>query len=492
VSLAVFLIIAGSRLWLVAHYGNELPLFDQWSVEGAALYKPYLAGNFNLASLWAPCNEHRIVFTRLLAMALFIANGQWDANLQMVVNALLYALIGSGLTLMFSRKLYGFRSLAVSFAIALLFSLPVGYENTLWGFQSHFYLLIGFSLAAVWFLTESVPMSVSWLAGCFLALCALLTMGSGVLAPFAVLLAIVISKLGSGLTCKEYYSKYMATLMVSFALLLLFVLMMPAGAGENRFKVNSLVAFFNALQRCAGWPNPRLNLWALVNWFPFLLFFVFYFRKESNNRSATALFTLTIGFWAFGQEVATSYTRNNLVMVSKYLDLYLIALLANIFAMMYCFSRLRSRTTQNFARMFFCIWLVGNTAGIYLASTQAMGSLAVRNVNSLKQVENVSAFLANGNISMIKQGLTNRYQIPMDIRMFEHMLSDPVIRSILPGSVQHALRPDERKSTGQLSIAARQIAECSVPILLAGIMLLPLIILLTLLQHLQDPSRTES
>lgn len=486
VSLSVFLVIAGSRLWLVTHFGNELPLFDQWGAEGEALYKPYLAGNLHVASFWAPHNEHRIIFTRLLALSLFIINGQWDAHLQMVVNALIYACVGGAMTLLFARKLTLLPYLCVSVATALLLSLPVGYENTLWGFQSHFYLLIGFSLAAIWLLTEYRPMSMPWCAGSGMALCALFTLGSGVLVPFAVIVAVIVSMPGSGLTLKKNISRNAATLLICSALLLIYIYITPDSAGENRFKADSLAAFFKAFLRCTGWPNYRMEWWSLANWLPFLLFLCVYLKKNPYSRSATGLFTLTLGLWVLGQEAATSYARNSLVMVSKYLDLYAFALLTNIFAMLYCFSRFRGRPARIFLLGVFSVWMAGNTAGVYRVSSQAMGNLAGRYVNARKQVENVAAFLADGDIARIEQGLTNRYQIPMSIEGFETFLSDPVIRSILPESVQHALLPEERRPTGLLSIAARHIAVYAVSMLLAGIMLMPLIIIFTLLQRLPD------
>lgn len=492
VGLSVFLVIAGSRLWQITHFGNDLPLFDQWGAEGEALYKPYLAGNLHASSLLAPHNEHRIIFTRLLALSLFIINGQWDAHLQMVVNALLYAFAGGGLTVLFSGKLSPLPYLCVSVATALLLSLPVGYENTLWGFQSHFYLLIGFSLAAIWLLTESRPMSMAWYAGCCMALCALFTLGSGVLVPVAVIAAVTLSMPGSGMALRESFRRNAATLLVCSALLLLYVFMTPATAGENRFKADSLAAFVKALLRCAGWPNYRQDWWPLVNWLPYLLFLGVYLKKSSGSRSATGLFTLALGFWVFGQEAAVSYARNSLVLVSKYLDLYVFALVANIFAMFYCVGRFRSRPVRNFALGVFCVWMAGNTAGIYRVSSQAMDNLAGRYINARKQVENTAAFLADGDIARIEQGLTNRYQIPLGIEGFDTMLRDPVIRTILPESVQHALPPDERRPAGMLSVAARRIAVYAVPMLVSGIMLLPLIIILTLLQHLPNQARRES
>ena len=47
---------------------------------------PYSSGGLTWRQMFTLHNEHRIFFTRVLAMALVILNGQWDPHLQIVVN----------------------------------------------------------------------------------------------------------------------------------------------------------------------------------------------------------------------------------------------------------------------------------------------------------------------------------------------------------------------------------------------------------------------
>src|SRR5437016_3472021 len=84
-----FLVIVGARLCLVADYGSSLPMYDQWDGEGATLFKPWRDGTLRLVDFVAPHNEHRMLPSKLLALGLLRLNGQWDARLQMTVNAIL-------------------------------------------------------------------------------------------------------------------------------------------------------------------------------------------------------------------------------------------------------------------------------------------------------------------------------------------------------------------------------------------------------------------
>src|SRR5579859_2029662 len=91
--LRLFLIIFGAKLLVIEKFGSDLPYWDQWDGEAGVVFMPYFEGRLGSANIFAPHNEHRIVFTKLLSLGLMIWNGQWDARLQCVVNAALHAVI---------------------------------------------------------------------------------------------------------------------------------------------------------------------------------------------------------------------------------------------------------------------------------------------------------------------------------------------------------------------------------------------------------------
>ena len=69
-TLPVFLVVLGSKLLFIQLFGSNLPFWDQWDAEGAGLFKPYLEGTLGPEHLFASHNEHRILFTRLLELAM--------------------------------------------------------------------------------------------------------------------------------------------------------------------------------------------------------------------------------------------------------------------------------------------------------------------------------------------------------------------------------------------------------------------------------------
>ena len=75
---AVFVVVIGLQLWLVAAAGTDIPFYDQWGIEGSWLFPSWVDGSLRAVDLVQPLNEHRMVWTHLLNLGLFMANGQWD------------------------------------------------------------------------------------------------------------------------------------------------------------------------------------------------------------------------------------------------------------------------------------------------------------------------------------------------------------------------------------------------------------------------------
>ena len=130
-----------------------VPFWDQWDGEAWSLYLPFFNGGLTWHQMFTLHNEHRIFFTRVLATALVVVNGQWDPLLQIVVNIGL-ASITAVLFASMAWLAAGRRGLpAIAAIVALVFAPPFALENTLAGFQSAFYFLILWSLLAVWLMS---------------------------------------------------------------------------------------------------------------------------------------------------------------------------------------------------------------------------------------------------------------------------------------------------------------------------------------------------
>ncbi len=235
--LAVFLIVFGARLWLIDRFGSPVPFMDQWDAEARGVIKPWLDGTLGADRIFEAHNEHRVALTRLLTLALFCGNGQWDPRLEAVVSSLIYAVVAVlaavGFTRLVSARFRG----AVFVGVVLLGALPFGWENTLFGFQSQFYLLVLFSLMAMWGLGTQVAFSGGWWLGAAAGLLACFAMGSGFFAAAAVL-AILGAEILTRRSIK-WTKGNLATLVVCLALIALGLLMRTVVPGHADLRAQS-------------------------------------------------------------------------------------------------------------------------------------------------------------------------------------------------------------------------------------------------------------
>ena len=177
---AFALLVFGVKLWLIDFNGNITPFMDQWDAEALSLYHPYLNNTLGWEHLVAPHNEHRIFTTRVIALGLLEINNSWNPLLQMVFNAGVHILTIM-MTIYLMSRVISKKSIPALLAFSLvLFSLPYAWENTLAAFQLQFYLIVLFSIGALWLMLISEPLRWQWWAGVALGVLAFLSLASGV------------------------------------------------------------------------------------------------------------------------------------------------------------------------------------------------------------------------------------------------------------------------------------------------------------------------
>jgi hypothetical protein len=178
---ASLLIILGAKLWAIAAYGNSTPFWDQWDAEATGLYPRYLAGTLRISDLLATHNEHRILLTRLFALAVFVGSGRWDPILQMMFNALVHTAAIGLLLIMLSRVLDRAGTALLAFFCAVAFAVPFGWSNTLSAFQTQFYLLVLLGPLALLLLYDAAAWSPRWWLGTLVAVAAYFSIAPGAL-----------------------------------------------------------------------------------------------------------------------------------------------------------------------------------------------------------------------------------------------------------------------------------------------------------------------
>jgi hypothetical protein len=326
----VFGVVTSVQLWFVAAAGTDIPFHDQWDIEGAWLYPAWRDGSLQPTELLHPFNEHRILWTHLLNLGLFVVNGQWDPLMQLTAIAGLRGICAAGLAWLvgarMNRRARGFVAAGVIFAF--LPHLP--WHNVLWGIESHAYFALGLSMFAMALLGAASRTPGRTAGGLLAAGAALLAMGPGALVPVALLGLMALRAI-------EARRLEAATLRQAWPALLLlataWVLRAPV-TEHIRLEAASWLQFFTALGRVLAWPHSAQPLAALPMNLPLLLVVAgrLLRRREAADGED---FILLVACWSIAVALATAWVRggsDELVfgVPSRYVDFVVLLPLANV------------------------------------------------------------------------------------------------------------------------------------------------------------------
>jgi len=429
---ALVLVIAGARWWLIGKYSSDVPWLDQWDAEAQGLYQPWQAGTLDLHHWFTPHNEHRILFTRLLAFGLLQLNGQWDPRLQMIVNAVLAALVAAGLFLAL-HKSGGSRFLLLCWVLlAVLGAAPYSATNVLLGFQSQFYFLAGFSFLAIYCLVNSRPGSPAWIAGVLSGCAALVSMASGHAAPLAAIGVLLLSAARAPQAHRHLELRQNAVTIVAASLLVaagFYFRHSPPGHAALAAKTAGDFARF--LVDCLSWPGKPLALLAAFSWLPFALFLAAYIRGRTNGGPGER-FILGIGCWVLLQAAALSLFRANSEegLESRYMEILSWGLLANAVCAAWLFQT--KWELRKFVPVLASLWFAVSAIGLYSVSFDGAAFQWKQAMEARRAA--TAGFLALGN-----QEYLDRAPPYTDARHLAALLLDPGLRAILPVGIRNPL-----------------------------------------------------
>jgi hypothetical protein len=439
---ALFLVIIGARFWTIGEFGSDLPFWDQWDAEAKDLYIPYFEGKLTIEDCFAPHNEHRVFFSRVLSLVLLIANGQWDARLQMLTNSLFYALFASGLFLLLTKSNWIRFNVALCAGIALVFALPFGWENTIWGFQSQSYLLVAFAMATLWLLSSNLLWSWPWVVGCLIGFLGLFTMATGLMAPLALLGFVFCLMIRRRQDWRSRLKEYWPTCMFCLLIVSVGLILMVRVEGHKVYEANSVRQFIQALGLCLSWPSTLLSpWWALANWFPFIVLAGCYLIGDLPDERHERL-TLCIGIWVLLQAGTTAFARSTIVLSSRYSDMLSVSFLVNLMSIhLVSQGRIRSAIKGPVFTILVIIWLAGNSLGFLVQTVRAV-KVDLPNKKFMNAVEIVrtAGYVKSSDLRWLTEGLRSKIDIPYPepLRLSE-LLRNPDIRRILPVSVREPL-----------------------------------------------------
>lgn len=327
---AVFLLVGGAQLWLVARAGTDLPFQDQWDAEGRLLYPAWIDGTLRATDLLRAHNEHRIVWTHLLNLALFAFNGQWDPLVQLVVGAGLRAAVAAGLVWTIAGKLGAGTRVVVAAGVTLAFLPHLAWHNALWGFQSQVYFVLLFSIAALALLGGGERTRGRLIVGMLAGGAALLAMGAGAFVP-AVLLGLAVLRAVERRAIEAAWWRDVWPAMSLLAVAFVLRAEVPEHAALHAATAGE---FFNALGRSLAWPHSGQPLAAVVLNLPLAWVVA---ARLARRRSAVPGedIVLLLGGWAALGAVAGAWARGGggeyvAGVPSRYADFLVLLPLANI------------------------------------------------------------------------------------------------------------------------------------------------------------------
>jgi len=429
-ALSVFLLVFAAQIWFVGRVASEVPWGDSWGPEGGGLFPAWINGTFEWSDLFHAHNEHRIVWTRLLNLGLFVAGGQWDPSAQQTAGAFLRALAAAVIAYRFCGSIAGF-AVAVSLAY-----LPVlAWHNVIWGFQSQVFFSLGFGSVALYLWSSANRGSVRRLLGFGAAFASMLAMGAGYLVP-AAWIAVLTLRLW-----RQRAWRTDALEVVGHSVLIGVAAMLSVRVPEHELlRADSLATWAAALMTGLAWPHVSNPLAALILNAPLAAGIVLACKRHPLAATPQAEGALALGFWGALIVAAAAYSRGGSPefvgsIPSRYVDFVVLLPLANVWWLVYL---VRSVSSE---RRLLKVCLSIAWAGFLLAGAVALAvpvwrglvlprlqdrDVAVRLLQVYQQTGDASVFTGRSKLQTPGVGL----------ELVDRVLRDPALAGRLPPALQ--------------------------------------------------------
>ena len=445
VLLGVFFIIFSIKLVLIAEYGNSVPFWDQWDAEADFLYLPWVEGRLELSQLFAPHNEHRILWTRLLGIAELEFNGGiWDPLFQMLVNAALHSLAILIFLTVLKKELPKQSFHVFAFMGILLFGIPYGWENTLSGFQSQFYFMLLFGFISIAVLIKTEPLGVKWFCGYFLLILSCFSLSSGFLAGVAVSGCYVLQMIYAR---KINISKVTGIILLGIYSTIAY-LMIPVNDGHEALKASSIQDFIVAFAKSLSFPFPNNPAMAFIIQMPFLIMLSISVIKteKSDNSPKIPWILMAVGIWVWLNAAATAYGRGQGggAPASRYMDTITVGIMLNYALLFFIRQKFNSRIIL----MGVCLWVLVVSVGSFnYLSDSVIPELKSKERFSKIQASNLRNYLYTGNRDLFKSQPYFHIPYPSAERLIM-LLDNPNMRNMLPSELLSSVKPKNIENKG--------------------------------------------
>ncbi len=447
---ALFVCVVGAKFALIGSAAVETPFWDQWDAEADHLYAPFLTGRLRGTDLFAAHNEHRILVPRVLWLLILVLNGLWDPRVQMVVNAGLHAgcavLIAAAIPVTFGYL----RRFCVVGLLVVLFGAAHGWENTLAGFQSQFYLVLLFSLSVLVTVSRFDGVGLKWWPVLGLAsLGATFSLASGFVAPAA----------GAGLVAtiallrRRLDGVLVRTFVFLSACTVLGLAAIVSVPDHAALRADGWSDFVVAFGRNAAWPFINRPYLAFPLQLPLLALLWIRLRRGGGDSTAFRL-AVGLGLWALLQAAVLALGRGHGggAPASRYSDVLAIGVVANAIAALL----LRTPRWPCLYRISLCLWLAFVAAGVAVLDHRARerpDQIPSRRLIGQLHESYVSRYLATGDRAYLHDKPGGHIPYPTAARL-QTLLDRPDIQATLPTAIRLPLNCAPIAAEGFTAISA--------------------------------------
>lgn len=426
------LVILGIQLWLAYHFGNKTPFWDQWDTQAASLFIPWLDGTWSWSDLWAPHNEYRIAFRRVLYLFLLIFNEQqWSISLEMLVTALLYSLLAVMLIIILNNLLGSSAQNWILVSITLLWSLPLGWETILNGFQSLYVHILLFNLITLWGLLLHDNWSWQWWLGVTCVLLASLT----VAASFFILLVIIVLKFYLLVVDTNNRPSHLPTLFISIGMVAVSLMLVAKVPGHATLQASNISEFLVSFGKALAWPWITYPWLSLILYLPFLAL-TFRILWLKRRPAKAELFVLALGGWVILLAIAMGYARGHggVGPASRYMDILAFGIVVNL-ASLYLMTQPwygLADWLKPYFNVLACFWKVVVVVGLGgLTIMWAWPAIQHKQLQNNQQLQHTRDFIHTGQLRVLQNKPRQHIPYPNPNRLAS-LLTNPKLRSILP------------------------------------------------------------
>lgn len=457
----VFLIVALARVVYVSLYASPLPFWDQWD-ELDRQVRPWFYGGWHFLQLFAPHNQHRIAFTRVISLVLTSANNQVFDNLVLVyANALIYAAAwGTALALLIRDDRNRAICWLIALAVVLLGVLPFDWENTLVGFQNQFYLLElgGIVLAGIAAYRELSTGTIVVLT--LVAIANLFTMASSLLAAPAAGFALILCAWRKPIPWRR-----LATALALLALVAIIgLVLLDHSRGVAALHARDAGDLFHGLRIALMWPlethpdHPSRWVFTTILWAPSVIWLVLFCRTHRATQSE--IFAVALAGWVLLQCMAIGYSRGHGMqgMPSRYSDILALGIAINAYLALNLAAR------QGSAWWGRIVVGIGVILVAYVFWRRTPGDLALmqrRHVFTTIETHNVKRYLAGVPLPVLPEGsLDIPYPVAGRLRS---LLNNPEIRRMLAPEIFPPGQPTHAAPLSRFAAATQSVVRAAFP-----------------------------